>query len=105
MSNQPSPGDLTKLMLFFGKVPETHIESLKGFPFIFFNGLKEAKIEHDIYTTKENPGLISYHLTLSEINYNLDKRYLALESAIRSLFWKEIKLNLSINGEEVFKSE
>jgi hypothetical protein len=30
----------------------------------------------------------------------MEKRFLGLEGAIKTLFWKEIKLKLSINGKE-----
>lgn len=98
-------GDLTKLMLFFGRIPETHIQNLKNFPFIFFNGVTEVKIEHDIGTHKDNKSFLTYYLTIDQGNDSLDKRYEAMLSAVRSLFWKELQLRIDINGKEVFKSE
>jgi hypothetical protein len=106
LSDQPNLQDLTKLVLFSGRLSEVHIKNLKAFPFYFFNGVTfPVNLEHDISTVKEVPSLISYDLTLDQENDHMEKRYLALESAIRSLFWKEIKLKLSINGKEVYKSE
>lgn len=108
MSDQgPSPGDLTKLMLFFGRIPETHIKSLESYPFIYFNDLKEAKLDYSIATKDKNGETIfSYALSLNlESNDHLDKRYKALEMAARSLFWKEAKIKININGQEVYKSE
>ena len=97
--------DLTKLTAFFGRISEVHIKNLQSFPFIFFNGVKEVKLEHDISTVKGGPSLISYDLTLDGENNHPEKRYQALEEAIRSIFWKEVKIKLSINFEEVYKSE
>jgi len=106
LSDQPSLKDLTKLVMFSGRLSEVHTKNLQAFPFIFFNGVQfPVNLEHDISTIKEVPSLISYDLTLDQENDQLEKRYLALESAIRDLFWKEMKLKLSINGKEVFKSE
>ena len=105
MSNQPSLKDLTKLVMFSGRLSEVHTENLKAFPFIYFDGVSEAKLEHDISTVKEIPSIISYDLTTTGENFQLEKRYKALENAIRSLFWKEMQLKLSINGKEVYKSE
>jgi hypothetical protein len=106
LSDQPNIQDLTKLVLFSGRLSEVHIKNLKQFPFIFFNGVQfPVNLEHDISTKKEVPSLISYDLTLDQENDHLEKRYLALESAVRDLFWKEMQLRLSINGKEVFKSE
>lgn len=103
----PTPGDLTKLMLFFGRIPETHLKSLESYPFIFFNDLKEAKLDYSVATKDKNGETIfSYALSLNlESNDHLDKRYTALESAVRNLFWKEAKIKIAVNGQEVYKSE
>lgn len=105
MVDQPSIQDLTKMALFSGRLSEVHLENLRRFPFIFFNGLKQAKLEHDIHTTKEFPSTISYDLTIEGENDQLEKRYSALESAVRSIFWKEMVVKISIDNVEVFKSE
>lgn len=106
----PSIQDLTKLTAFFGRISEVHIRNLKSFPFIFFNGVSEVKLEHDLSTVKGGISTISYGLSLNKdislISNNCpEKRYTALEDAVRSLFWKEVKVKISINGEEVYKSE
>jgi len=103
--NTPPLGDLTKLGLFFGRVSELHLKNMQSFPWIFFNDLKEVKLDYDIATTKEGASVVSYDLSVLKENDNLDKRYGALESAIRHLFWKEVKVKISINGKEVYKSE
>lgn len=110
MSEQSKLGDLTKLMLFFGRVPETHIETLQSYPYIYFNGLHEAKLDYSIETTdKIKPTIFSYDLLLSpealNTNNHMELRYKALESSVRLLFWKEVKLQVKINGQEVYKSE
>lgn len=108
MSDNTTPlGDLTKLMLFFGKVSEVHLKNLQSFPFIYFNGLTEAKLDYSIATTDKNEATtFIYDLSLSlESNDMLDKRYKALESAVRGLFWKEAGIQIKINGEEVYKSD
>lgn len=104
-AESPSLKDLTKLVMFSGRLSQVHVKNLEAFPFIFFNGVKEAKIEHDISTIKDIPSSISYDLTLDGENDFPEMRYRAIEGAVRSLFWKEMKLKLSINGEEVYKSE
>jgi hypothetical protein len=107
MNNEtPPPGDLTKLMLFFGRVPETHIKSLEGYPFMFFNEVEAAGLNYSVATKNNEDTIFIYDLLLNpEANDHLDKRYKALESAIRSLFWKEAKVQVQINGKEVYKSE
>lgn len=105
MSDQPSIRDLNKLLFFSDKLSNVHVENLKTFPFIYFNGVTEAKLEHDISVKKELPSTVYYDLTTDQENNFPEKRYSALESAVRSLFWKEVKVKIAINGKEVFKSE
>lgn len=94
-------------MLFFGRIPETHVKSLESYPFIFFNDLKEAKLDYTV-ATKNGDGdtVFTYDLSLNlDSNDQLSKRYSALEDAVRKLFWKEAKVKIKINGNEVYKSE
>jgi hypothetical protein len=79
---------------------------MKRFPFIVFNGLKTVSMDYVIGTSKENESLIKYTLSLDlEQNDQLDKRFKALESYLRNLFWKEVKLEVVLDGETKFKSE
>lgn len=94
--------------MFFGRIPETHIKSLQSYPWIFFNDLTEAKLDYSVETTdKSKPTLFVYDLISNPVNNNdqLDKRCKALEDSVRKLFWKEAKIQIKLNGEEVFKSE
>lgn len=103
-----SVADLTKLMLFFGKLSEVHVNNIKSFPFIYFNEhTADPKVDYSVATTdKSQPTVFSYELSLNlEANDHLNKRYKGLETAIRKLFWKEAKVEIKINGEEVYKSE
>lgn len=102
----PSIQDLTKLTLFLGRVSSVHLANLKSYAWIFFNDVKEVALEYSVETTDRTKSTIfSYDLTLNmETNDHLEKRYLALLSAIRSIFWKEVQLRLTING-KVYKNE
>lgn len=104
----PSNQDLIKLMLFFGRIPETHLKSIQSYPFIYFNEHKEdPKLDYFIATKKEDGETVfSYDLSLDlEKNDHLEKRYKGLELAIQQLFYKEAKVKIKINGKEVYKSE
>ena len=109
MSDQtPSIQDLTKLVMFIGRLSEVHVKNLKAFPFIYFNDhTTSPKLDYSVETTdKTKPTMFSYDLSLNlEANDQLDKRYKALELAVRSLFWKEVKIEVKIDGKEVYKSE
>jgi hypothetical protein len=97
--------DLTNMVLFTGQLSDIHIKNMKSFPFIFFHDVLQAKLDYSIGTKKNESSLVSYDLTLNKENDNLDKRYKALESAIHQLFWKEVKIQVKINGNEAYKSE
>jgi len=101
-----SLGDMTKLMVFFGRIPETHVKSLESYPFIFFNDVKEAKVDYSVATiNKAEATYFNYELDLNlDSNDQLRKRCEALELAVRQLFWKEAQITIKINGEERFKS-
>lgn len=105
--SEPSPKDLTKLMLFFGRIPEPIVKAMQSFPFIFFNDLKEAKLDYSVATKKEEGStLFKYDLSLPlESNESMDKRCKALEQAIRSQFWADAKVKITVNEKEVYKSE
>ena len=94
-------------MLFFGRVPEPYIKSIEGYPLIFFNDhTQEPKLEYAVAVKEGEETYFKYDLNLNlESNNSLDKRYKALKDAVRKLFWKEAKVEIRINGEEVYKSE
>lgn len=102
---EQSIADLTKLGLFFGRISEVHMENLKAFPFIFFNDVLKATMDYEIATKKDQDSTISYDVHVSKENDHLEHRYKAIETAVRDLFWKEMKVRVSINGKEVYKSE
>jgi hypothetical protein len=98
--------DLKNGMLFTGQLSEVHVENMKRLPFIFFNGIKSINLAYDIGLKREDKSIMTYKLDLDkESNNELPKRYAALESALRSLFWKELILEIYIGDELEFKSE
>jgi hypothetical protein len=96
--------DLRNLMMFFGRIPETHVKNLQSQPFIYFEEVKEVKLEYDLDTKSKN-WFVKYNLILDKDPDHLTERSKGLEKAIKMLFWKEVVLDLSINGKEVYKSE
>lgn len=112
---------MAALILTSGKLSEFHEKNLKAFPFIFFNDVIEAKIDydlsvrHDADVDKNNnvelkkpiqSCIISYYLTLDEPKNNeIQKRYEALDQAVKNLLWKEIPVEIYINDKIVFKSK
>lgn len=100
----PSIRDLNALGMFAGRISEPQVKSMQSYPFIFFNTVQKVSIDYEIAQTKSVQSYVSYDLTLTEDNDQLPKRFEALQSALRSLFWKELDLKLFINGKE-YKNE
>jgi hypothetical protein len=98
--------ELAQLTMLTGRISEVHQKNMQNFPFIFFNGVTKVEIDYAIATQREDESTIRYSLEL-DINHNdfLDKRFKALENSVRTLFWKDVKIVVSFNGEEKFKSE
>lgn len=114
--------DMAKLVLVSGKISETHEKNMKMYPFIYFDGVKEVKIDYDLShradamldnknnLTVNSPirnNVVTYYLSLNEgtSNDKLDKRFAALEASIRTLFWKDVIVEVFINEKIVYKSK
>jgi hypothetical protein len=67
------------------------------------------EVKMDIKYTFERPtqaSFVEYNIAMDTtvINENLDKRFLALETAIRNLFWKEVRVRVLFNDKKVYES-
>lgn len=119
--------EMARLSLLSNKINPVQEKNLKMFPFIFFDGVKEVKIDYDLSNValinteedtkdiniKYNLGnvetkhfRVSYHIELDEAktNPNIDKRFDALKQAVRSLFWNNIKVEVFFNGKNAYAS-
>ena len=102
--------EMAQLTAMSGRINEVQEKNLKNFPMVFFDGVSEAKIDYDlspITTNEEGTGIIylgahvKYSLTLNENeNKDLNKRFKALESSVRTLFWSDLKVELYLNGKK-----
>jgi len=114
--------DMAKLVLVSGKISEMHEKNMKMYPFLFFDGVREAKVEYDLshqadaLVDKDNnltvnapirSNSITYYLSLREGSFNerLDVRFAALEGALRTLFWKDLVIEVYIDGKSAYKSK
>lgn len=105
--------EMAKLAIFSNRISEFHEKNLKMYPLVFFNGVKEAKLDYDLErkkTTQDEPeivnSMVSYYLDLDESqNDLLDKRFEALETSVRGLLWNDITVEVYFNDRIVFKSK
>ena len=120
--------DMARLSILEGKLNDIQVKNLRMFPLIFFNGVKEAKIEYDLgherptveyekdikkmeikykFPRPETNHSITYRISLDETqdNSNLDNRFFAIEKAVRDLFWKNIKVSVFFNDKLVYESK
>lgn len=97
--------ELAQLTMLTGRISETHYKNMSNFPFVFFNEVTKVEIDYDIATNKEDKSLVTYKIDLNlNTNDYLDKRFQALENSIRTLFWKEVGIEVFLNSEEYYKS-
>lgn len=113
--------EMAQLAILSGKISDAHQKSLKTYPFIFFDGVKTATIDYDLssdsmidteedkkkVTVKYNmKGVktghmrVSYYLEFYDgfINDHQEKRFTAIENAVRTLFWKDVKVEVFFNN-------
>ena len=105
MSNSESKvRELAKLSILSNRISEIHEKNLKAYPFIFFNGVKEAAIDYDLERGQKN--YVKFTLTLKDDKEtpSMEKRLTALDQSVKNLFWKEVSTSVILNGKEVYNS-
>lgn len=112
--------EMARLTTLSGRISDVQIRNLKMFPLVFFDQVQEVKIDYDVShksdvledtsgnlvinaPTRNN--YVAYYLTLDESkNADLDKRYLALEKSVRTLFWNDLSVEVYFNEKIRYKS-
>jgi len=105
--------EMAKLVIFSGKITELHEKNMKMYPYVFFEGIQSCHIDYDLshkqiaYSIESRSNaIVTYSLVIAEdaINDQIEKRYAALESALRGLFWKDLTVEIIINDIIMYKS-
>lgn len=113
--------EMAKLTILSGRISEVQKKNMEMYPMVFFNGIKSVKIDYDlerldnvdernkdklIIGNPNNQHFIRYDMLVEDNadNGTIDIRFLALETAIRSLFWRNVKVIVHINGKLVKES-
>lgn len=133
MSKEQEIRGMAKLTILDNKLNDIQLTNLKMFPLVFFNGVKEAKIDYDFSISKpsvdfdiekhptdyekrgvkysfdrpSHNSVVEYRLTIDETQENShpENRFLALEKAVHNLFWKEVKVTVFFNEIKVYETK
>ena len=114
--------EMARLTTLSGRISDVQIKNLQMFPLVFFEGIKEVKVDYDLSHKSdvlEDPDgklivnaptknhYVAYYLTLDESTNteNLDKRHSALEQSVRTLFWNDVSVEVYFNGNIKYKSK
>jgi hypothetical protein len=113
--------EMARLTALSGRISDVQAKNLQMFPLVFFEGVKEVKVDYDlghkadvledtegklIINAPTRNHYVAYYLILDESANveNLDKRYLALEKSVRTLFWNDVSIEIYFNGQIKYKS-
>lgn len=113
--------EMARLTILSGRVSDVQLKNIKTFPLIFFDNVSEVKIDYDLShkadVTEDDANnklvinkpttnhYVAYYLELDEAsNEDLDKRFKALEESVRTLFWKDVSVEVYFNNKIKYKS-
>lgn len=127
--------DMARLSLLSNRISAVQEKNLRAFPMVFFDGVSTGTIDYDfshaaLVDTEEDksklkeqdPSLalkykfnkvntkhfrVSYHLKVDDSanGTHMDKRFDALERAVRTLFYSDVKVEVFFNDKKVFESK
>lgn len=132
MSKEHEVREMAKLSILSNRLNDIQLKNLKMYALIFFEGVSEAELSYDFSISKpmvdikseakmeeedvkmdikyefqrpSQSSFVQYNLTIGDAPIeHLEKRFHALEMAIRNLFWKEVKVRVLFNDKQVYES-
>lgn len=112
--------EMARLTTLSGRISDVQIRNLKMFPLVFFEQVQEVRVAYDlghksdvledtagnlVINAPTRNNYVAYYLILDESkNEDLDKRYLALEKSVRTLFWTDLSVEVYFNEKIKYKS-
>ena len=109
--------EMAQLTVFSNRISEQQEKNLKMWPFVYFENVMTVNVDYDLGhgvndEKKEinHNSKVSYHLLMSdgyeEANKEqLDKRFLAIETSVRQLFWKDVRVQVFFNRKLAYESK
>ena len=103
--------DLYRGCVFSGQISEIHIKSMERYPFVFFEGVTEAKLSYDIVLDPNRflqPTQNSFDLKKSKVSYSLgmssnlpeDQKKTGIEHLKKSLstiFFQDVEVEVDFH--------
>ena len=121
MSNTPKDDEkvlnlikeMSHMTIFLNKLSSAQVKSMQSYPFIYFNGVNNIELDYNLESIKEDgeptkgASYVKYFIYLDPFadNNNMPYRLKTLEDSIKSLFWKEVNVEVYINDELKHKSK
>lgn len=124
---QETMQELARLTLLSNKLSDVQLKNLQMYAFVFFDGVKELKLDYDLsnnmeveseedaknidvtykFHPKSDHLRVSYYLTVTPGTEqpNIERRFASLESSVRHILWKDIKVQLFINDKMILESK
>ena len=104
--------DMRKITMLTGEISSVHVQNLKTWPFVVFDDIVSVEIDYDLTkanTLETGEGVVIFNTMSKEMEkedllgqINFEKRCNMLASYVRNMFWKEIKIEVLFNSEQVF---
>jgi hypothetical protein len=112
--------EMARLTALSGRISDVQVKNLQMFPLVFFDHVTEVKVDYDlshksdvledtegklIINAPTRNNYVAYYLVLDESKCtDLDKRFMALEKSVRTLFWTDVSVEIYFNGQIKYKS-
>jgi len=93
--------DMRRITILTGEISSVHEESLKKWPYVVFDDVKDVQIKYDLtkdYTKEVGEGYVVFEIDMSEEKIPKDedfkKRCEMIAQWARDMFWSEIKVEV-----------
>jgi hypothetical protein len=99
--------DMRKITILTGEISKIHEQSLKKWPYIVFDNLKDVEINYDLTKNRyqdSGANLVEFYLFMPKefentaLIENFTERCEALKEWVVDMFWSDIETRIYVNG-------
>lgn len=104
--------DLRRITMLTGELSSIHIKTLKMWAYVVFDNVEDLEIDYDITKTttlEKGEGYMTFHIIAPEIGIDdwkkqgeFGKRCQSLTAWVRNMFWPEIRVSMTLNGQNYY---